>query len=55
MQCMAFFFQIQASLSLKNARLLQVFVLDTKSTCLVLLSRFLLNQAKNVPVQFNLR
>ena len=32
-QCMAFFFQIEALLSLKNAWLLHIFILDTKSTC----------------------
>ena len=47
---MAFFFQIEALLSLKNAWLPPIFILDTKSTCQVLLSLHSFKPRKNILV-----
>ena len=44
------FFQIEALLSLKNEWLPQIFFLDTKNTCSVLLSPHSLKPRKNIPV-----
>ena len=44
------FFQIEALLSLKNAWPPPIFFLDTKSTCLVLLSPHSFQPHKNIPV-----
>ena len=43
-------FQIEAQLSLKNARLLPIFFLDTKITCQVLLSPHNFEPRQNIPV-----
>ena len=43
-------FQIEALLSLKNAWLPPIFILDTKSTCLVLLSLQSFKPRKKIPV-----
>ena len=43
-------FQIEALLSLKNAWLPPIFLLDTKSTCQVLLSPHSFEPRKNTPV-----
>ena len=49
-QCMAFFFHIEALLSLKNAWLPQIFSFDTKGTCQALLSLHNFKLHKNIPV-----
>ena len=43
-------FQIEALLSLKNAWLPPIFLLDTESTCLFLLSPHSFKPGKNIPV-----
>ena len=47
---MAFFFQIEALLSLKNACLPPISFSDTKSTCLVPASPHSFKPRKNIPV-----
>ena len=45
-----FFLQIEGLLSQKNAWLPQIFILETKSTCEVLLSPHSFKPRKNIPV-----
>ena len=47
--CRGFFFQIEALLYLKNARLPPIFFLDTNSTCKVLLSPHRFKSRKKYP------